>query len=123
MEASNLEFITLSGSCQFSLVPFENLKEIYLSSSNMTDKWLHALLSKYQLIEILDLHDCEMLKMINISSHLMKSLTIINCIRLVEVKIATPNLHRLKYYGGAISFSSNILTLPEINLEFESDIP
>ncbi|KAE8077062.1 hypothetical protein FH972_015667 [Carpinus fangiana] len=100
IEASNLESLVLKvyrPPCQINFDPCENLKKLVLHSCCITDKWLHDVLSKLQLIECLDLADCSMLKRIKISSHRMKSLTFISCSKLVEVDIVTPNLHRLKY--------------------------
>ncbi|GLT73526.1 hypothetical protein SLA2020_453770 [Shorea laevis] len=105
----------------WTLLEAPNLKELVLSSSIVTDKWLHGVLSKHPLIESLDLTNCELLKMIKISSDRMKSLKIICCKNLVEANIVTPNLHRLKYHGDAISFSSNTWTLSEVSLNFVSN--
>ncbi|XP_062160963.1 putative F-box/LRR-repeat protein At5g41840 [Alnus glutinosa] len=58
------------------------------------------------------------LKRINISGHRMKSLAIIYCSELVEVDIVTPNLDRLEYGGGVISFSLSTSSLSELSLTF-----
>jgi hypothetical protein len=103
IEASNLEslLIYLEMPCQINLHPCENLKNLALHSAAVTDKWLHHFLSKHPFIKSLDLHDCSMLKKINISSDRMKSLILVNCKKLVEVKIIAPNLHTLTQYGNA----------------------
>ncbi|GLT55012.1 hypothetical protein SLA2020_281660 [Shorea laevis] len=123
MEASNLESLVLKlgRPCQINLGPCENLKKLVLYSCSITDKWLHDVISKHPLIDCLDLRNCNMLKMIKISSHRMKSLTIISCSRLVEVDIVTPILHRLEYDGGVISFSSNTSSLSEVTLRFTDE--
>ncbi|XP_059455204.1 uncharacterized protein LOC132185448 [Corylus avellana] len=99
-----------------------NLKKLTLNLPNLTDKWLHSILSKYPLIESLSLITCKMLKRIKISSDRMKSLTICHCKKLVEVDIAAPNLHKLSYkFGDVISISSNTLALSEVILIFKSN--
>jgi Leucine-rich repeat (LRR) protein len=121
IEASNLEslvFVHSGQPCQINLGLCKNLKKLVLHSCRISDKWLHDVLSKLQLIECLDLGDCFILKRIKISSHRMKSLTFINCDKLVEVDIVTPNLHRLKYEGEVISFSLNSSSLSEVILLF-----
>ena len=122
IEASNLESLVFKHTslpCQINLGLCENLKKLVLHSCCITDKWLHdILLSKHQLIDCLDLVDYFILKMIKILSHRMKSLTIIDCYKLVEVDIVTPNLHRLKYKGDFTSFSLNSLSLLEFILFF-----
>ncbi|XP_059433951.1 F-box/FBD/LRR-repeat protein At4g26340-like [Corylus avellana] len=126
IEASNLESLVFnldSLPCQINLGPCENLKKLVLYSCHITDKWLHDVLSKHQLLECLDLANCFMLKRIKISSHRMKSLTFINCRKLVEVDIVSPNLHRLKYEGKVISFSLNSSSLSEVILFFKGDTP
>jgi hypothetical protein len=57
-----------------------------------------------------------MLERVCISSNRMKMLKFLWYEKLVEVKIDTPNLHGLVYYGGVFSFSSNAMTLSETNL-------
>ncbi|XP_059445300.1 putative F-box/LRR-repeat protein At3g18150 [Corylus avellana] len=124
IEASNLESLVFDLTrlpCQINLGPCENLKKLVLDSCGITDNWLHDVLSKHQLIEHLDLADCSILKRIKISSHRMKSLTFINCAKLVEVDIVTPNLHRLKYEGKVISFSLNSSSLSEVILFFSEE--
>ena len=124
IEASNLESLVLKFNgprCQINLGPCENLKKLVLYSCHITDKWLHDVLSKHQFIECLDPANCYMLKRIKISSHLMKSLTFINCDKLVEVGIVTPNLHRLKYEADVISFSLNSSSLSEVILLFSGE--
>ncbi|XP_059434101.1 putative F-box/LRR-repeat protein At5g02700 [Corylus avellana] len=126
IEASNLESLVLkfnSLPCQINLGPCKNLKTLVLYSCRITDKWLHDVLSKHRLIECLDLANCSMLKRIKISSHRMKSLTIISCHNLVEVDIVTPNLHRLEYEGEVISFSLNSSSLSEVILFFSGGSP
>ncbi|KAE8126010.1 hypothetical protein FH972_020766 [Carpinus fangiana] len=101
-----------------------NLKKLELMHlSDLTDEWLHGILSKYPLIESLVLRYCEMLKRIKISSDHMKHLTIFQCNRLVEVDIVAPNLHKLDYYGDVISISSKTLTLSEVSIFFNNDPP
>lgn len=98
IEASNLKSLLahfVNPSPIFNLLPCENLKNLALYSANVTDKWLHDLLSKNPLIESLDLNCCKMLKTINISSDRIQNLTFNRCRALVEVNIATPKLHRL----------------------------
>jgi hypothetical protein len=123
IEASNLESLVfkLRIPCQINLGQCENLKKLVLYSCNITDKWLHEFLSKYPLIDCLDLANCSMLERIKISSNCMKSLTFISCHRLVEVDIVTPNLHRLEYYGEVISFSLNSSSPSEVSLIFTGD--
>ncbi|XP_059455171.1 F-box/LRR-repeat protein At3g26922-like [Corylus avellana] len=123
IEASNLEFLHLKclKSCQIYLLSCKNLKKLRLEYMMVTDKWLHDVLSKQPLIEILTLIDCDMLERIKISSDCMKRLTFYRCRKLVEVNIVTPNLHRLEYCGDPISFSSNTSTLLEVKLRFWSD--
>jgi hypothetical protein len=99
-----------------------NLTKLILRLPKLTDKWLHGILSRCPLIESLDLHTCNMLKRIKISSDHMKSLTIYHCKRLVEVDIVAPNLHKLSYeFGDVISISSKTLTLSKASLIFKSD--
>jgi hypothetical protein len=88
IEASNLEslLIYLRTPCQINLHPCENLKKLALHSSAVTDKWLHDFFSKHTLIESLNLHNCNMLKTINISSDRMKYLIFSHCKELVEAK-------------------------------------
>jgi hypothetical protein len=125
IEASNLESLVWKlgrPPCQINLGPCENLKKLVLYSSDITDKWLHDVLSKHQLIECLNLTNCSKLKRIKISSHRMKSLTIFSCSKLVEVDIVTSNLQRLKYKGDVISFSLNSSSLSEVILHFSREI-
>ncbi|XP_059455205.1 uncharacterized protein LOC132185450 [Corylus avellana] len=98
-----------------------NLKKLKLCLPNLTDKWLHGILSNYPLIESLDLCICNMLKRIKISSDRMKSLNISCCKRLVEVDIVAPNLRKLDYYGDVISLYSKSLTLSEVSIYFKRD--
>ena len=99
-----------------------NLKKLELMYlPNLTDEWLHGILSKYLLIESLILRFCHMLKKIKISSDRMKHLTIFQCNRLVEVDNVAPNLHKLDYYGNVISISSKTLTLSEVSIFFNND--
>jgi hypothetical protein len=120
IEASNLKslianFVSPSPTI---LLSCENLKNLALKSDTVTDKWLHDLLSKSPLIESLDLKCCRMLKTIKISSDRIQNLTFNHCLELVEVNIDTPKLHRLKYFGDRISFSSNTSTFSEVSLYF-----
>jgi hypothetical protein len=124
MEARNLKKLLLEKlynlKVENSKLKAPNLRKLLLKSIIVTDKWLHNVLSKHPLIESLELCYCSMLKMIKISSGHLKSLTICFCTNLVEVNIITLNLHRFKYYGDAISFSSNTWTLSEVVLHFHN---
>ncbi|XP_059455182.1 putative F-box/LRR-repeat protein At3g18150 [Corylus avellana] len=118
IEASNLKSLLanfVNPSPIFNLLPCENLKNLALYSANVTDKWLHDLLSKNPLIQSLDLNCCKMLKTINISSDRIQNLTFNRCRALIEVNIATPKLHRLKYFGNRKSFSSNTSTFSVVS--------
>jgi hypothetical protein len=101
-----------------------NLKKLELMHlPNLTDEWLHGILSKYPLIESLVLCYCKMLKRIKISSDHMKHLAIFQCSSLVEVDIVAPNLHKLDYYGDVISISSKTLTLSEVSIFLNNGPP
>ncbi|GMY34621.1 F-box/FBD/LRR-repeat protein At3g52680-like isoform X1 [Fagus crenata] len=116
LESSNLYNVVIEQTatpCEINLVHCKNIKELNLRA-HITDKWLHDHLSELPLIEILSLVVCSKLERIKISSHHLKSLELLACANLVEVKIDAPNLCRLwYYYKTIISFSMNGLALSE----------
>jgi hypothetical protein len=116
LESSNLYNVVIEQTatpCEINLVHCKNIKELNLRA-HITDKWLHDHLSELLLIEILSLVVCSKLERIKISSHHLKSLELLACANLVEVKIDAPNLCRLwYYYKTIISFSMNGLALSE----------
>lgn len=77
------------------------------------DDWLNDHLSELPLIETLELNCCSLLKRIEISSDQLKSLALLACWNLVEVKLDAPKLCRFDHYTrSVISLSSlNALNL------------
>ncbi|KAJ4705670.1 F-box/LRR-repeat protein [Melia azedarach] len=63
---------------------------------------------------------CYKLETIDISSPCLKTFCIIDCFKLVEVKIDTPKLRVFGYGGDLISFSSNGLVLAKADLDIDS---
>ncbi|TXG68772.1 hypothetical protein EZV62_003707 [Acer yangbiense] len=60
---------------------------------------------------------CDCLESVKISCTTLKTLRISECSKLVELKIDTPNLSVLHYWGDMISFSSNAFALSDIDIE------
>lgn len=118
LAASNLSCLSIFQNLQseLSLLPFKNLKELNLHSSEETDKWLalHDHLSGFPLLETLRLNPSFQTKTIEISCHHLKTLELTYKCKMAEVKIDAPKLCRFSfcYLGGYIkSFSLNALAL------------
>lgn len=118
LAASNLSCLSIFQNLQseLNLLPFKNLKELSLHSSEETDKWLalHDHLSGFPLLETLRLNPSFQTKTIEISCHHLKTLKLSYKCKMAEVKIDAPKLCRFSFYylGGYIkSFSLNALAL------------
>ena len=134
--STRLELAALNLSClsifqdltfELNLLPFKNLKELSLHSSEETDKWLelHDHLSGFPLLETLSLNPSYFSKTIEISCHHLKSLDILYKCKMAEVKIDAPKLCRFTFshFGGYIkSFSLNALALSYAFYGFLDDI-
>ncbi|TXG68771.1 hypothetical protein EZV62_003706 [Acer yangbiense] len=95
----------------------KNLKRLSLGGISIKDEWLCNLVRKLQLLEYLGIGSCDDLESVKISCPTLKTLQISECSNLVELKIDTPNLSVLHYWGDMISFSSNALSLSDIDIE------
>ncbi|KAH7565228.1 hypothetical protein JRO89_XS09G0168400 [Xanthoceras sorbifolium] len=69
-----------------------NLKVLQLSNVAFTDQEFHRLISKFPLLEDLNVGNCDLLERIAISSLLLKRLSIGLCFSLKEIDVDTPNL-------------------------------
>lgn len=99
-------------SCEINLVHCKNLNKLKLQAC-ITDDWLNDHLSELPLIETLELTCCSLLKRIEISSDQLKSLALLACWNLVEVKLDAPKLCRFNHYTRSVISlsSSNALNL------------
>ena len=99
-------------SCEINLVHCKNLSKLKLQAC-ITDDWLNDHLSELPLIETLELTCCSLLKRIEISSDELKSLALLACWNLVEVKLDAPKLCRFNHYTRSVISlsSSNALNL------------
>nr|POF01669.1 hypothetical protein CFP56_74832 [Quercus suber] len=113
LEAPNLCSVHIvQTSCEINLVHCKNLKKLKLQAC-ITDDWLNDHLSELPLIETLELACCSLLKRIEISSDQLKSLALLACWNLVEVKLDAPKLCRFNHYTRSVISlsSSNALNL------------
>ncbi|KAF2294925.1 hypothetical protein GH714_027067 [Hevea brasiliensis] len=124
METPNLHSFTLQGPTWPSILKvasLKNLKSLHIFSAPITDKWLYEQLNKFPHLECLSLADCPMLESIKISSSSLHKLRIDSCGNMAKLHIDIRNLYVFSYYGDIISFSSNNLTLPKVNLYIKSN--
>ncbi|XP_058006731.1 putative FBD-associated F-box protein At1g78730 [Hevea brasiliensis] len=124
METPNLHSFTLQGPTWPSvlkLASLKNLKSLHIFNAPITDKWLYEQLNKFPHIECLSLADCPMLESIKISSSSLHKLRIDSCGNMAKLHIDIRNLYVFSYYSDIISFSSNNLTLPKVNLYIKSN--
>ncbi|KAL8510549.1 hypothetical protein ACS0TY_017392 [Phlomoides rotata] len=90
--------------CKIDLRDTENLKNLTLKDSMMSDSLLEDWIVRCPSLEKLVLHECTRLEKIKISSEKLKSLALIKCVNLSEASIDTPNLCSLEYTGHTIPF-------------------
>ncbi|TXG69029.1 hypothetical protein EZV62_003964 [Acer yangbiense] len=74
-----------------------NLKLLKLSNVGFTEQKFHELISKFSLLEDLNVCRCDPLEQIKISSHLLKKFSIGYCYGLKAIDIDTPNLLSFTY--------------------------
>ncbi|XP_030965768.1 uncharacterized protein LOC115986647 [Quercus lobata] len=110
LEASNLCYacITAYHASEINLVQCKNLKELNLEALCIADEWFRNHISQLPLIEVVTLSNCNKLKNIKISSHILKKLYLHMCKELIEVELDTPALLKLSYLGWCnLSLSLN----------------
>lgn len=105
--------------CQIDLKGSENLKNLTLKDWKLTDRTFQDCISKCALLEKLVLNECTSLERLTILSGKLKSLTLIQCLKLQEVNIDAPNLYSFQYNGHRMPFSSmNVMGLCEAKFSF-----
>ncbi|KAL8510550.1 hypothetical protein ACS0TY_017393 [Phlomoides rotata] len=92
--------------CKIDLRDTQNLKNLTLKDSTMSDSLLEDWIVRCPSLEKLVLHECTELEKIKISSEKLKSLALIKCVNLSDASIDAPNLCSLEYSGHTIPFSS-----------------
>lgn len=110
LEASNLYYacITAYYASEINLVQCKNLKELNLEAQCIADEWFRNHISQLPLIEMVTLSNCNKLKNIKISSHILKKLYLHMCKELTKVELDTPALLKLSYLGWSnLSLSLN----------------
>ena len=110
LEASNLYYacITAYYASEINLVQCKNLKELNLEAQCIADEWFRNHISQLPLIEVVTLSNCNKLKNIKISSHILKKLYLHMCKELTKVELDTPALLKLSYLGWSnLSLSLN----------------
>ncbi|KAI3463287.1 hypothetical protein Pfo_019950 [Paulownia fortunei] len=121
--ASNLESFWYHAKkhqqCKIDLKGSGNLKNLTLKDCKMTDTAFQDCISKCPLLEKLVLHECTSLERLTILSGKLKSLALIQCVKLQEANIDAPNLYSFQYSGHRMPFSSmNVLGLCEAKFSF-----
>ncbi|KAK6153612.1 hypothetical protein DH2020_013251 [Rehmannia glutinosa] len=105
--------------CKIDLKGSGNLKTLTLKDCKMTDTAFQDCISKCPLLEKLVLHKCANLERLTILSEKLKSLSLIQCVKLQEVNIDAPNLYSFQYSGHRMPFSSmNVSSLREAKFSF-----
>ncbi|KAK3219834.1 hypothetical protein Dsin_013804 [Dipteronia sinensis] len=74
-----------------------NLKLLKLQNVGFTEQKFHELISKFPLLEDLNVSRCDPLEQIKISSHLLKKFSIGYCYRMKAIDIDAPNLLSFTY--------------------------
>ncbi|KAL7114102.1 hypothetical protein ACP275_04G099000 [Erythranthe tilingii] len=106
--------------CSIDLKGSENLKNLTLKDWNLTDAAFQDCLLKCPLLEKLVLHECTSLEKLTILSGKLRSLTLTQCLKLVEVNIDAPKLYSFQYSGHTMPFSSmNVSGLCEAKFSFD----
>ncbi|KAL1533444.1 putative F-box protein [Salvia divinorum] len=77
----------------------ENLRNLTLMGSGMTDSAFENHISMSPLLEKLEIRNCTTIEKIRICSQTLKSLTLIKCYMLNEVDVIAPYLHSFEYQG------------------------
>ncbi|TXG68996.1 hypothetical protein EZV62_003931 [Acer yangbiense] len=104
--APSLQQLVIIGGVRRSIVidvaECSNLKVLKLKAVNLIDQEFHRLMSKFSVLEDLEVTLCALLEQIMISSDRLKKLRISYCIKLKEIEIDTPNLLSLHYWNHPI---------------------
>ncbi|KAL1293303.1 hypothetical protein AAHE18_19G063500 [Arachis hypogaea] len=106
IDAPNIEKIYYGAvSDEPSKISFDscrNLRALTLMNMKIefiiTNEWFLHLFSKFPFLESLELIECFMFDIINISSGQLKALVLSNCSTMVKLEIDTPNLSSFRYY-------------------------
>ncbi|XP_059639892.1 putative F-box/LRR-repeat protein At3g28410 isoform X2 [Cornus florida] len=107
--------------CKIKFTACENLRNLTLKDTKMTDELLQVRISMFPVLENLVLKECNTVKRITILSQKLERLALIRCNKLEEASIDAPNLYSFEYTGDKMPFySMNTPGLHEAKLHFES---
>ncbi|KAL5757862.1 hypothetical protein ACOSP7_020473 [Xanthoceras sorbifolium] len=94
------------GSIAIEMAGCPNLKVLQFSGFAFKDREFRRLISKFPLLENLNINACDLLEQITISSNLLRDLHISHCFNLKEIDVDTPNLQSFSYVNHPILISS-----------------
>lgn len=103
--------------CSLSLSSCHDLIELRLSRCSITDDLLHSYLSRFPLLEVLEITKCSMLQNVKISAQRLRRLKLLfgtDKIESVEIDAPTLSLFEFIAYEMPVLFSENVPCLMNV---------
>ncbi|KAH6801504.1 hypothetical protein C2S52_001968 [Perilla frutescens var. hirtella] len=109
--------------CKIDLRGSENLKNLTVKDRMMSESAFEECMFMCPLLEKLVLQQCKRIEKLRICKLALKSLTLTQCVKLIEVDVDAPKLHSFQYDGHVMPFPSiNAPRLSEVKLSFTNPI-
>lgn len=115
IDAPNLKYFSFDVQrclqCSVNLTSCHDLKELRLSSCNITDDVLHSHLSRFPLLQVLEIANCRMLRKVEISAQQLRSLRLVFGLTKTErIRVDAPILSSFEYtaFDMPVLFPENV---------------
>ncbi|XP_071940159.1 uncharacterized protein [Coffea arabica] len=92
--------------CSLQMHSSQNLKHLQFENIDITDEFFLDIKEKFPHLEDLNIHGCNHLRRIKISSHPIKRINLESNYRLEEAHIEVPSINRFKFRGCSIPLFS-----------------
>ncbi|TVU22472.1 hypothetical protein EJB05_32170, partial [Eragrostis curvula] len=90
------------GAVPLSAAGLTGLRSLSLNHANVTDEEVEAVLSSCLLLEFLSLRSCHLLASVRIIGDKLRCLKLVNCLEVLELRVAAPSLESFVFYGDVV---------------------